>query len=90
MEELDILETGTIIVTDDQGNEVEFEILFTFESDDTNKTYVLYFNPAEEEPKVYSSIYDNEGNLFPIETPEEWDMIEEVYNSFMADEEDEG
>lgn len=80
--------TNTIIVTDENGNEIEFEVLFTFESDDTKKSYVLYYDPSLEQPQVYSSIYDDEGNLFPIESKEEWDMIEEVFQSFMAEDEE--
>lgn len=79
------MEANKIQVIDDQGNEVEFEVLFTFDHED--KQYVLYFDPELEEPNVYASIYDEEGNLFDVETPEEWDMIEEVFASFTAEEE---
>lgn len=84
------MDTNTIQVIDDNGNEIDFTILFTFDSDDTKKSYVLYYNAEDEQPQVYSSIYDDEGNLYPVETPEEWEMIEEVFNSFIAqDDEDE-
>lgn len=86
---MDILDNDTIIVTDEEGNEQEVEILFTFESDE-GKKYVLYFDPKEEEPYVNASIYDDEGGLFPVESVEEWDMIEEVFNTFMAEDELEG
>ena len=33
-------------------------------------------------------IYDDAGQLFPIETPEEWEMVEEVFQSFMAESEE--
>ena len=79
-----------IIIEDNDGNELEFDVLFTFDSEDTGKKYVLYYDANDEDAQVYSSIYDDDGNLYPIETPDEWDMIEEVFNSFMAeDEEDE-
>jgi len=82
------MDANRIQVIDDQGQELEFDVLFTFEGED-GKKYVLYFDPEEESPQVYSSSYDDEGNLYPVETPEEWDMIEEVFNSFVAqDEED--
>lgn len=76
-----------ITVIDENDNEIEMEILFTFDSDEFNKSYVLYFNPLEEEPEVYASSFDDEGNLSAVETDEEWAMIEEVYNTFMSDEE---
>ena len=81
------MEDNTIQVIDDNGNTIDFTVLFTFDSDETGKKYVLYYNPEDEEPQVYSSIYDDEGNLFPIETPQEWDMIEEVFNSFISQDE---
>ena len=84
------MDVNKIQVIDDDGNELEFDVLFTFDSEDTGKKYVLYYDANDEDVQVYSSIYDDDGNLYPIETPDEWDMIEEVFNSFMAeDEEDE-
>lgn len=83
------MDANKIQVIDDDGNELEFDVLFTFESDDTAKKYVLYYDATVEEPQVYSSIYDDEGHLYPVETPEEWEMIEEVFNSFISQDEDE-
>lgn len=79
-----MLDEETIIIVDDNGNEKEFEIFFTFESEE-GVNYVLYFDPQKEEPEVYSSIYDDEGHLFPVETKEEWDMIEEVFQTFLSE-----
>ena len=84
-----ILDVEKIQVIDDDGNELEFEVLFTFENDENGKKYVLYYDANEEEPQVYSSIYDEDGHLYPVDTPEEWDMIEEVFNSFIAQDEEE-
>ena len=52
------------------------------------KQYVLYYDTTVEEPSVFASIYDDAGQLFPIETPEEWEMVEEVFQSFMAESEE--
>ncbi len=84
-----IMDVEKIQVIDDDGNELEFEVLFTFENDENGKKYVLYYDANEEEPQVYSSIYDEDGHLYPVDTPEEWDMIEEVFNSFIAQDEEE-
>ncbi|MCI9092685.1 MAG: DUF1292 domain-containing protein [Coprobacillus sp.] len=83
------MDVEKIQVIDDDGNELEFEVLFTFEDDENGKKYVLYYDANEEEPQVYSSIYDEDGHLYPVDTPEEWDMIEEVFNSFIAQDEEE-
>jgi len=81
------MEANKIQVMDDQGNELEFDVLFTFDSEDNGKKYVLYYNPEDEESSVYASVYDEDGKLFEIEDPKEWEMIEEVFQSFMAQEE---
>lgn len=83
------MEANKIQVIDDQGKEQEYEVLFTFDSDELGKKYVLYYDDTAEEPQVFASIYDDAGQLFPIETPEEWEMVEEVFQSFMAESEDE-
>ena len=83
-----------IVVVDENGNEIEMQILFTFEGDPTpegkpGKAYVLYFNPEEEEEgTVYASSYTEEGLLEPVEDEKEWEMIEEVFATFMSDDED--
>jgi len=86
-----------ITVIDDEGNEQLCEILFTFESDEFNKSYVLYYPVGAEEDEngeiqIYASSFTpgaEEGQLQPIETEEEWDMIEEVLDAFLAEEEEE-
>lgn len=79
------MEENRLIVVDDNGKEIEMEILFTFEDESRNKKYVLYTNPELEDGEVYASSYDDEGNLFPVEDEKEWEMIEEVFGAY-ADE----
>ena len=67
-------EVMTFKVINDEGKEVECEVLFTFESDETKKNYIVYTdNTIDEEgnTKVYASIYnpdEDETKLIPIET----------------------
>ncbi len=76
----------TFITIDDEGNEVECEILFTFRSDKTGKDYIVYTDNTLDEDgstKVYASSYDPEEDdtpLLPIETDEEWALIEKIVN----------
>ncbi len=71
-------------VINDQGKEVECEVLFTFESDETKKNYIVYTdNSLDEEgnTRVYASIYnpgEDSTKLLPIETDKEWKIIETV------------
>ena len=55
---------GVFTIVNDKGEEVECEILFTFDSDETKKSYIVYTdNTLDEEgsTKVYASVYDPTG-----------------------------
>ena len=87
MEEyVDISELETIFITNADGEEKEYVILFTFESDETGRKYVLYYDEEDEDPEAIAQIYDDEGHLFDIESEEELEMIQEVFNTFVAEE----
>lgn len=84
-----------ITLVDEEGNEELYEILFTFESEEFDRSYVLVFPAASEEEsevELHAFAYKEdgglEGQLYPIETDEEWDMIEEVLNTFVEEEEE--
>ncbi|WP_456278180.1 DUF1292 domain-containing protein [Bacillus sp. AK128] len=86
-----------ITVIDENGNEQLCEVLFTFESEEFKKSYVLYYpvgaDEDEEDIEIHASSFtageSEEGELSPIETDEEWDMIEEMLNTFLDEEEEE-
>lgn len=80
-----------ITVVDEEGNESLYEILFTFDSEDFGKSYVLIY-PAgtseDEEVELQAYAYQEQedgtsGDLQPITTDEEWDLVEEVLNTFL-------
>ncbi|MFD2046171.1 DUF1292 domain-containing protein [Ornithinibacillus salinisoli] len=89
-------EKERIIIPDENGEEHLFEVLFTFDVDETNHSYIAVV-PVEqkddEEVEVYAFRYeekekdDNDLSLFPIESDEEWEMVEEMLNT-LADEEE--
>ena len=78
---------GLFTIVNDEGKEIECEILFTFDSDETKKSYIVYTdNTLDEEgsTKVYASVYDPTGqnpSLMPIETEKEWLVIENILSS---------
>lgn len=85
-----------ITIIDEEGNEELYQILFTFDSEDFGKSYVLLY-PAgtseDEEVEIQAySFKENEeggsGDLLPIETDAEWDMVEEVLATFLDGEEE--
>ena len=84
-------ETMTFKVINDEGKEIECEVLFTFESDETKKNYIVYTdNTIDEEgnTKVYASIYnpdEDETKLLPIETEKEWKIIETILEEIQSE-----
>ena len=90
-----------ITLVDDQGNETLYEILLTVDGqEEFGKNYVV-LQPTEFEEDEQGlidvlaySFTENadgtEGDLQPIpeDAEDEWDMIEEVFNSFMDEQED--
>ena len=78
---------GVFTIINDQGQEVECEILFTFDSDETKKSYIVYTDNTLDEAgstKVYASVYDPTGQnpeLMPIETEKEWLVIENILST---------
>lgn len=82
------MEDKRLLVVDEEGNETEMEIMFTFNHN--NKDFVVYFNPAQEgeEIDVFSSIYDEYGNLYPIESDEDWDVVDQMINAFTSEEDE--
>ena len=67
-------EVMTFKVMDDNGKEIECEVLFTFESEETKKNYIVYTDNTIDDDgntKVYASVYnpnEEETKLMPIET----------------------
>ena len=82
-----MLDSNSLYVTDELGNEKRMEILFTFEDEEHGKKYVVFADPDVESEEVFASAYDDAGNLLPVESDEEWAMIEEVILAFQEDDE---
>lgn len=75
-----------IIITDDEGVEHRYEILFTYDNEDRGVSYVLFYD--ENTPQeIMAMRYDEQGNLYELESDAEWDEVEEVLNTFSDDEE---
>lgn len=74
-------------VIDNDGKEVKCEVLFTFDSDETGKHYIIYTdNTTDEEgnTKVFASTFNPEDEhtaLGAIETEKEWKIIETILDS---------
>lgn len=74
----------TFRVSNENGDIIECEILFTFQNTKTEKDYIVYTDHTKDEDgnlRVFAAIYDPnkpEGRLEPIETEEEWGIIQHL------------
>lgn len=67
-----------IIIKNDNNEEKEFDIIFTFESEETNKKYVTYTDYSKDykgKIKCWSSYYEGD-KLLPVETDTELKIID--------------
>ena len=83
---------NTFTVINEEGKEVVCNVLFTFDSDETKKSYIVYTDNTKDNQgniQVYASIYDpkQEDNmeLLPIETDKEWKVIETILDSLQEE-----
>jgi len=86
----DVQNEEIFILTDDEGNEQTYVEIFSFKSEDYGKSYIVLAPDVHtgEDVNVIPYIYnpDNEDEpLQPIETQEEFDMVEEVMNTLYED-----
>ena len=69
---------------DEYGKETVYDVLFTFESEETHKNYIVYTDNTKDQQgnvEVYASIYDPNdphSRLEAIETEKEWKVIETI------------
>ena len=76
-------ENKSFTIQNEEGKDVDCDILFTFDGD-SNKHYVVYTDHSLDDDgniNAFASIVSSEGNhhtLSPIETDEEWELIEKA------------
>ena len=82
---------NTITIISDEGTEIKCDVLFTFDSDETGKSYVVYTDNSKDETgnvQVFASIFDPESEetkLQPIETEKEWKVIETILETLQEE-----
>jgi len=77
------MKENTIYITDD-GKEIEMKIYMTFEMN--GKNYVIVYEEGKED-ELYPLIYDEEGNLYPVDDEEEMNLVDEVVSAYEEEEE---
>ena len=77
-------EPGKLIITNNEGKQLECDVLFTFDSEDTMKGYVGYTDhtiASNGRKNIYVSSYDPfkaEVKLENITDPRELEMVQDV------------
>ena len=85
------MKKSSFTMIDQNGNEVVYDVLFTFENDETNKNYIVYTNnkkDADGNIEVYASIYDPENpksKLEVIKTEKEWKVIDTILSTLQEE-----
>lgn len=85
------MKKNTFTMIDQEGNESVYDVLFTFESEETGKNYIVYTDQSKDENgniQVYASIYDpNDPNskLEAITTDKEWKVIETILETLQEE-----
>ena len=85
------MKNNKFTLINDEGKEVEYDVLFTFESEETNKNYIVYTDGTKDSDgqiQVYASIYDPtdpHSKLEAIETEKEWKVIETILSTLQEE-----
>lgn len=85
------MEKNSFTLIDENGNEKVYDVLFTFDSEETNKSYIVYTDNSKDATgniQVFASTYDpNDPNskLGSIETDKEWKVIETILETLQEE-----
>ncbi|MBQ6730928.1 MAG: DUF1292 domain-containing protein [Bacilli bacterium] len=85
---MEIKNERQMVVTDSEGKEHLMQILFTYDNEERNASYVFFYDTEDKEENVIVMRYTGEldsGELEPIEDDEEYDEVEEVFNAWQDD-----
>ena len=85
---MEIKNETQMVVADSEGKEHLVQILFTYENEERDAKYVFFYDTEDKEENVVVMRYVGElatGELVPIEDDEEYDEVEEVFNTWQED-----
>ena len=84
-------ENGKVEIVGENGEKIVCDILFTFDNDETNKSYMVYTDNSKDENgkvRVYASIYDpndEKSQLEEIKTEKEWKVINTILETLQEE-----
>ena len=85
------MKKNTFSMLDENGKEITYDVLFTFESEENGKNYIVYTDNSLDETGnivVYASTYDPtdpQSRLGAIETEQEWKVIETILETLQEE-----
>lgn len=85
------MDKNSFTLVDEEGTESSYDVLFTFDNEETNKSYIVYTDNTKDQEgniQVYASIYDpNDPNskLEAITTDKEWKVIDTILETLQEE-----
>lgn len=85
------MKKNTFTMIDQNGKEIVYDVLFTYESEETHKNYIVYTDQSKDEAgniQVYASTYDPKNPNSPlgaVETEKEWKVIETILETLQEE-----
>ena len=83
-----MIKNDKIILKNEKNEDCIFSILLTFDLEEKNKSYVIYTDYSKNEDeniKIYSSIYNKNGDLEPIIEADEIEIVNEYIKTLEND-----
>jgi uncharacterized protein YrzB (UPF0473 family) len=82
------MKDNSLIITTEDGKQINCKILFTHHSDEFNKDYVVFVDENNvASAAIYNDSDDGKGELIEIKTDAEWNMLEKLLNEYNEDDE---
>lgn len=79
---------STIVLQDEEGNDIEFEVITKFDIEDNEYVILSPMDAEETEAIALKIVKDAEGNdvLVTVDDEEEFEMVSEAYNAIFSEE----
>lgn len=75
----------TMTIVNEDGVEIEVEVIMTFTSPDGEKNFVLIGDPDDPDV-VYPFTYTEDGEMEEVTDPDDFELCSEVYNAYFGEE----
>ena len=82
---MEIKNDNEMVVTNEKGEEHLMHILFTYDNEERNASYVFFYEVGDKEENVMVMKYTEDGELIEIDDDEEYEEVEEVFNAWQED-----